>query len=256
MKGGKVSDLKFNIDIDSISSEFGELKKEVNEDLKNAVGALASMTHAKANELATEQLGSLQKIYKDNLSFQQLEENLWVVSLDEKALFIEEGRKSGFMQELLNSPTAKTAKDGTKYNIIPFEHSKNPSEQSSRARELTNQIKAELKKQGVNYRKPEYNADGSPKLGLIKRFNIDSAKLKESHKDSPLKGVSIYQRMEGNKVRRDVMTFRVITEKHREENKWVHPGMEGKKILDQAFSWAESEWNNVILSEVLSKYDK
>lgn len=251
-----MSDLKFEIDVNSLASEFGEIKKEVAADLKKAVGGLASMTHAKTLELATQELGSLQKMYKDNLSFQQLEENLWVVSLDEKALFIEEGRKSGFMEELLNGKSSKTNSQGEKYAVIPFEHSKNPSEQSSRAQQLTNMIKSELKERGINYRKPEYNADGSPKLGLIKRFDVESAKLKESHKDQPLKGVAIYQRMDKNtgKVRRDVMTFRVITERHREEGRWIHPGRPGDKLMDKAFEWSMQIWENQILPEVLNKY--
>lgn len=163
---------------------------------------------------------------------------------------------SGFMDELLNGKSAKTGKDGKKYAVIPFEHSKNPSEQSSKARELTNQIKSELKRQGVNYRKPEYNPDGSPKLGLIKRFNVDSAKLKPTDKNSPLQGVAIYQRMEGSKVKRDVMTFRVISEKHREEGKWVHPGRPGDKLMDKAFDWAMTTWENEILPDILGSYDK
>lgn len=256
-QANNMPDLRFDIDIDAISSEFGELKKEVNNDLKSTVGNLASMTHAKALELATDQLGSLQKTYKDNISFEQLEENLWVVSLDEKALFIEDGFVGGFMEGLLKGKSSKVNAKGERYAVIPFEHSKNPSEQSEKARDLTNQIKAELKKRNINYRKPEYNPDGSPKLGLIKRFDVESAKLKDIHKDQPLKGVAIYQKMDDKtgKVRRDVMTFRVITEKHRGEGKWVHPGMKAKKILDQSFEWAMEEWTEKILPEVLSKYN-
>lgn len=252
-----MSDLKFEMDVSNIANEFGEIKKEVAADLKKAVSGLASMTHAKTLELAGE-LGSMSKTYKDNISFQQLEENLWVVELDEKALWIEDGRKGGFMEELLNGKSSKTNAKGEKYAVIPFEHSKNPTEQSSKAQKLSNAIKDELKAQGVNYRKPEYNTDGSPKLGLVKRFNVDSAKLKESHKTEPLKGVAIYQRMDENtgKVRRDVMTFRIITERHREEGKWIHPGMEGKKLMDKAFEWAMNEWDNKILPEVLGKYGK
>lgn len=252
-----MSDLKFEIDVNAIAQEFGQLKKELSGDLKQAIGGLASMTHAKTLELAND-IGSLSKTYKDNISFKQLESNIWVVELDEKALWIEEGRKGGFMEELLNGKSSKTNSKGERYAVIPFEHSKNPTEQSSKAQELSNAIKSELKERGINYRKPEYNSDGSPKLGLIKRFNVNSAKLKDEHKDQPLKGVAIYQRLDKNtgKVRRDVMTFRVITEKHKEEGKWVHPGMSGKNLMDKAFEWALREWDNKILPEVLAKYGK
>lgn len=251
-----MSDLRFDIDIDSITSQFGEIKKEVDKDLKKSVGALASMTHAKLIELANNDLKSLSKTYKEAVEFQQIEENMWVVSLDEKALWIEEGRKAGFMDELLNGKSSKVGKDGKRYAVIPFEHSKNPTEQSTKAQELSTQIKQELKERKINYRKVEHNNDGSPKLGLIHRFNVDSARLKESHKDSPLKGVAIYQKKDSSgNVRRDVMTFRVISEKHKDEGKWVHPGMQGKKLMDKAFAWAEDVWDKQILPEILGKYE-
>lgn len=252
-----MSNLKFDIDIDSIVSSFGEKKKSLEKDLKQSVGALATMTHSKTMELATSELGSLSKMYKDGLSFEQVDKNLWVVSLDEKLLWIEEGRKSGFMEELLNGKSSKTNSMGERYAVIPFEHSKNPSEQSSKAKELSEQIQSELKSKNIPYKKIEYNSDGSPKLGLIHRFNVDSPKLRESHKDSPLKGVAIYQRKnsETGKVQRDVMTFRVITERHKEEGKWIHPGRQGDKLMDKAFEWAMREWDTKILPEVLKKYE-
>lgn len=251
-------DLRFDIDIKTLTDGFGNAKKELEKDLKKAVGGLASMTHAKVNELANNDLKSLSKKYKDALSFQQLEDNLWVVSLDmDKAGFIEDGRKSGFMQELLDSPKAKTSKDGNKYLSIPFEHSKNPTEQSSQAKALTDEIRAELKKRDIPYRsKLEYHSDGSPKLGLLHRFNIESARLKDTHKDSPLKGVAIYQRKneKTGKVRRDIMTFRTISSKSKEEGRWIHPGMMGKFLFEKAWRWAEAEWEQKILPEILNKH--
>jgi len=251
-----MSDLRFDLDISSIAESFGEKKKELEKDLQKSVGNLATMTHAKTMELATSELGSLSKQYKDGLSFEQVDKNLWVVSLDEKLLWIEEGRKSGFMEELLNGKSGKVGKDGTKYAIIPFEHSKNPTEQSSKAQDLSSQIQDELKSRNVPYKKIENNQDGSPKLGLLHKFDFDSPKLKDSHKDSPLKGVAIYQRMnvKTGDVQRDVMTFRIITEKHKEEGKWVHPGREGDKLMDKAFEWAMNEWDSKILPEVLAKH--
>ena len=252
-----MSDLRFSIDIEALVRDFGNFKKEIAQDLKKSIGQLASMTHAKTLELANNELKSLSQQYKESVSFQQIEENTWVISLDEKALWIEDGRSSGFMQALLDGKSSKTSKDGHKYAIIPFEHSKNPSQQSSQARELSNQIKAELKKQKVSYRKVEHHADGSPKLGLLHKFSIDSARLKDSHKDSPLKGIAIYQKMnqKTGKVQRDVMTFRVISDKHKSEGKWMHPGRVGSKLMDKALDWATKTWEEEILPEIFKKYE-
>ena len=88
-----MGDLRFDIDVNLIASSFGEMKKQVDKDLKQAVSSLASMTHAKTIELANSELKSLAGMYTKGLSFQQLEENLWVVSLDESVLWVEDGRK-------------------------------------------------------------------------------------------------------------------------------------------------------------------
>jgi hypothetical protein len=251
-----MSDLKIDVNISDIARQFGDIQKQVESDLKKSVSGLASSTHAKLLELATDNLNSLQKIYKDAVSFERLDDNLWIVALDEKAMFIEEGRKSGFMQELLDSPKAKTNKKGEKYAVIPFEHSKPPSQQSEKAQDLTNQIRKELKRRDIPYKKLEYNTDGSPKLGLIHRFDVESARLKPEHKNDPLKGVAVYQRKgsDGN-IRRDIMTFRIISDKHKSEGIWVHPGMEAKNLMDKAWEWAQNEWENKILPEVLNKYE-
>lgn len=261
-----MSDLKFEINIDEVASQFGEIRNKVAKDLKDGVKSLATMTHAKTLELATTELNSVSKIYKDALSFQEIEEGVWVVSLDEKALWIEEGRKTGFMDELLNtkSPNAKgeikTSKEGNKYRVIPFEHSKKPSEQTKKAKELTDQIRKVLKEKGIPYKKLELGQDGSPKLGLLHRFDISSARIKETHKDEPLKGIAIYQKKDEatGKVSRDVMTFRVISEKSEKEGKWIYPEnakyAQGAKLMDKAFAWALVEWERSILPDIVSKY--
>lgn len=250
-----MSDLKFDINIDAIVKDFGDIQKQLGQDIKKAVKGLASMTHAKTLELATNDLGSLAEQFKDGISFQQLEQNLWVVSLDAKLLWVEEGYQSGFMEFLLNGKSSKVNKKGQRYAVIPFEHSKKTSQQSQKSQELSNQIRNELKKRDIPYQKLEYNADGSPKLGLLHRFDIESARLKPIHSTGPLTGLAIYQKMEksGN-VRRDVMTFRVISEKDRGSGKWVRPERKGAKILDKAFEWAQKEFDEKILPNILNKY--
>jgi hypothetical protein len=253
-----VSNLKFDIDIVTLSSQLNGLKKDVQDDLTKGVENLANMTHAKTLELATSELSSLSKLYKDNVEFSNPAKGFWVVTLKEPALWIEEGRKAGFMEELLNGKSARTGKNG-KYAIIPFHHNKNPTEQSAKAYDLAQEIKYELKKQGVNWKKIEYNQDGSPRLGLLHRFNLETARpvdaQKDIHKNPLTKGVAVYQRKdESGKVRKDVMTFRVISEKHKNEGLWIHPGRQGDKLMNKAFEWAVSTWERDILPAIFAKY--
>lgn len=252
------NNLRFDIDLERLSNQMNGLKDEVQKDLVQSVQNLANMTHSRVLEEATQQLSSLQKMYKDNVEFSNPEPNFWVVTLKEPALFIEQGRKNGFMEELLNGKSAKTGKNG-KYAVIPFTHNKNPSEQSPKAYDLAKEIQHELKKQGVNWKKIETDSNGSPRLGRLHTFQFDNARAlaqKATHKNPLTKGVSVYQtKQKDGSVRRDVMTFRVISEKSRNEGAWIHPGRPGNKIFDSALAWAISTWEREILPALFDKYN-
>lgn len=253
-----MSNLKFNVDVDRLSQQMEGLKEDIKKDLTSAVQNLASVTHAKVLELADEHLTSLRKKYKDNVEFSNPAPNFWIVTLKEPAMWIEEGRKPGFMEELLNGKSAKTGKNG-KYAVIPFEHSKNPTDQSPKAHDLAKEIQYELKKKGVNWKKIEVNENGSPRLGKLHTFQFENARAlaqKDIHKNPLTKGVSVYQtKQKDGTVRRDIMTFRIISEKHKNEGLWVHPGRQGDKLLDKAFDWAMSTWEREILPALFTKYD-
>ncbi len=253
------------------------LKQDIQKDLKESAGNLANMTHAKVLELADSDLSSLKSMYKENVKFDDSVPNLWVVTLEEPALWIEDGRKAGFMEELLNGKSSKSGKNG-KYAIIPFKHNKNPTDQSPKAYDLAKEIQYALKKKGVNWKKIETDQDGSPRLGRLHAFNLETARpiaQKESHKGSLTAGVAVYQNVydqQGQRVvnkdrarhllskgmgsvQKDVMTFRVISEKSRNEGAWIHPGRPGNKLFDKAFEWAMQAWEREILPAVFEKYN-
>lgn len=252
--------MKYNITIDPkiLEDAVGELNKKIKTVANEAMASLAISTHAKALELATENLTVTRDIYAQALSFDQLSDNMWVVSLDMKqAGWIEDGRKSGFMEELLRGKSAKVAKDGSRYAVIPFEHSKAPSRQTPSAQRMTQEIKDFLKKRKIDYKKIEHNPDGTPKLGLLHSFkkgigtNIYPS---NAAKNEFSKGLSIYQTMnKKGKVSRDVMTFRIISEKHRSEGLWNHPGRKGVFIIDKAYEWAMRELQDNVMPEILKK---
>ncbi len=247
--------LKFEIDSKGIAETFGELKVNVQKDIQTSVESLANMTHARVMELARDNLGSLSKKYMEGVSFSNPEPNFWIVSLDEKLLWVEEGRKSGSMVDDLLRTGAKTSKDGYKYKVIPFEHSKNPTEQSEKAQKLANEIKAVFKERGISWKKIEYDKSGSPRLGKIHSMNIESGRPTPKSKYPALHGVAVYQtKKPGGGISRDVMTFRIVSEKHKAEGKWVYPGRQGDKLLDKAFSWAMDVFDREILPAIFEKY--
>lgn len=250
-----MSDLSFNINLDEVKNSLKDYTKGLEQDLIKSVEGLATMTHAKTLELAQEGLSSTYQIYSDNLEFINPSPNFWIVSLKAPAMWIEEGRKSGFQEELLNGKSSKVSKDGKRYAVIPFTHNKNPSEQSAKAKQLSDQIKEHFKKKGIYWKKIEKNADGSPRLGKLHSFNIDNPRLKPIHKTPATHGVSVYQTKtsEGN-VRKDVVTFRIIHEDHKNEGLWIHPGLEGKQFMNKAFDWAMNTWENEVLPSVMEKH--
>lgn len=253
-------DFKITVDSESIAKQFGDLKLEVEESINVAMGALAASTHAKVIELATEKLNTTRDTYTNALSFEQLSKNMWVVSLDmQKAGYLEDGRKSGWMEELLKGKSSRVGKNGQRYAIIPFEHSKIPSKQAPSAQRFTQEIRKFLKEKEINYKKIEYNNDGSPKMGLLHSFKDGIGKeLYPSHmaKHDVFKGLSIYQSKDKKtgKMRRDVMTFRVISESQRGSGMWNHPGRSGEFIIDKAYEWALKELENVVMPQIIDSF--
>lgn len=250
-----MSDLKFFVNAEALAKEFGDLKKEVEEAISNGVQQVASMTFAKTQELVSQKLKSTREMYLSNLEFAEVQKGVWVVSLKDPALFLEEGRQAGSMLPSLLK-NAKTAKDGSRYKVIPFKHSKKSSQVSSSSNMFVNQIKQELKARGIPFKKLEFNSDGSPRLGKLHTINnISSLRPSGRASHGALSGLSIYQRKGSDgKVRRDIMTFRVASSKH--TDKWIHPGLEANKFMDQALEWAQQTFDREILPSIMERFNK
>lgn len=251
-----MSNPKYRIEIDAkaLAEDFGEIARDVEQAVEDAVKLASAMTYAKANELAAQKLNSRRKQFTDALSYEEIAPGIWVVSLDESALWIEDGMDPHSMVDDLLRKNPKVAKDGTRYKVIPFDHGKAPSLQTSKAKEITDQVKRELKSLKVPFKKVELNPDGSPKLGTVFKKNIPSARPTAKAKYPSLHGLTIIQSQVGEKVKRDVMTFRVVTDKHKQEGLWFHPGIGGVKIIDEVFNWVSNEFDNKILPEVLARF--
>jgi hypothetical protein len=185
----------------------------------------------------------------------------------------------------------KVAKDGSRYRVIPFEHSKGGVTQNTPAEmELVNAIKGELKKLRVPWAAPERNTDGSPKSGVVRKLDIQGPARPGGTEAGPggnqhgyghgavgapmqgptgipfLKGVTISQNplfntdgtpkldKKGKQMAaKSITTFRVVSSKH-EGERWKYPGIEGVHFLDDGCEWAGREWEQKILPELLKKW--
>jgi hypothetical protein len=273
-----------NLDISPFLEIQSEFDGAIKDALAKATSALAAQTHGKIVEFARKELHSTRQKYVDALTYMPVNSYTWVVNLDRKMLWLEDGLEPNreMIEDLLSSPKAKTGKDGSKYLSVPFEHKKGETQQTPGATSLTDTIKAEFKKAKIPYGKIENGKDGKPMLGLLHKIDINHAPLKTvgnpwysgtrpglgqgsgpigSVMQGPtgiplLQGVRVYQKeftdKDGAKrVGRSIVTFRMVSSKMMGTGRWTHPGIEAKKFLDKAYEWAMKEWETKVRDEVL-----
>lgn len=257
-----MSDLKlnFNIDAAAIAEQFKEMKLEVEQDLNKAVANLAAITDAKVKEMASQELKSSRQPFMDSLGFEEIAPGVWIISVDESGLWIEEGIEANKdMKPGLLAENFKTSKDGHRYKAIPFDYGTAPSQQTPSTQMVVSYLKSQLRKEKVPFKKIEKNDDGSPKVGKLHEFDFGNPRGTmggPGKGNTPqFKNLSIYQSItKSGNVRRDILTFRTVSDGPGSAGKWHHPGAEPKKFLDRALDWAMKEWEDKILPEVMEKW--
>jgi len=251
------SNLKFEIDIEGLTKALQtEVKAEAQKMIEEGVKAASAMTYAKAQELAGEKLGTRLDAYRKALHYREVSQGLWVVELDESALWIEDGKKQGSMVDDLLRKNPKISKKGRRYKAIPFDQADGAkAEGNEKLTSILQMLKTELKSRKIPYKKVETDDKGNPRLGKLHAFNIESPKPTKMASTPALYGVTIYQSKNARgKVKRDIMTFRVVTDEHKREGKWVHPGLEGVKIFEEVYEWVNREWEKTILPDIMKKF--
>lgn len=247
--------IKIKIDASSIASELREYKSQIEKEIQEGVKMLATAAHAKITEMAHSELHSSQKKYLEALDIQSISENIHVVTLDEKAFWIEDGiPENTDMKPALLSKNTKTSKDGNKYRSIPFEHSTGTPTGGSSSQNIVNQIKTALSKKNIPFKQIERHANGSPKLGKLHTIDVPSGKPGKGNTPQ-LQGVNIYQSMgKDSKVRRDVLTFRTVSSGPASSDKFIHPGTKAMNFFEKTEQWSYEQWENTILPQILKNY--
>jgi hypothetical protein len=255
--------LKITIDAANLSKQFKEFAKEVEKDIEKGVKVLAAATYAHVKDLVSNgpegiKLKSSRDKFLENFVYEEVSPGLHVISVLDRAIWIEEGLPNNFDMKpgLLGGPKAKQGKNG-KYAIVPFDHSKGPSRSTPAAQELSGRIKKELKKEGLSIHKIEYNSDGSPRVGKLHSFNF-GGEIPGKGNTRDMQRVSIYQTPDESRksgVKRGVFTFRTVSSGPASDGKWIHPGAEGKKYLDKAEQWAMDKFESEIFPEILRKWE-
>lgn len=208
-----------------------------------------------------------------NLRWVKVTDGLWVVELDERAQWLEEGRPETFMGEWLLKPGAKgvkRAKDGSLYRAIPFKQTQGKADAPGAKPGFAELIRKQAKKQKISLTKIEKNPDGSPKLGILHKLDMKANLSQEQAPDLysrprtaeeamltglkphggiyKLEGAVVTQRKFGKKgkVKKETVVFRVISSKHKMENRWMYPQVMPSNFFGQAHEWAEKQWDNIV----------
>lgn len=288
---------RLKINVSDVADKLRLAREVAEEKVTNAVESLSVFTHAfiinKANEtfkdskfkreyylgLGTYAKDSQKESTSDqridnkakNVRWIKIEDGIWMIELDEKAEWLEEGREPTFMGEWLLKPGAdgvKTAKDGSRYRAIPFKqmNGRKPAEDTKPL--FAELIKKQAKRQGISLTKIEKNEDKSPKLGILHKLNMTptmpqelSPGLYSKPRDEEearetglaphggiykLKGAVVVQRKtKKGKIKKETVVFRVISTKHK-GHRWMYPKVSPANIFPQAYDWALKKWEKMI----------
>jgi hypothetical protein len=267
--------ITLDLDLRAILDLQQELKPQLLDQLQKAAKDLALQSHAHLLENVQSKLHSSREKYLAALDFKQVSDDTWIINLGQEALWIEEGMEEhSMLPDLLASPKAKMSADGSRYICVPFEHNKGPSRQTQAQNDLTSTIKAEMKARKIPYGNLEKDANGNTKTGLLHKFDI-AAPMKTSEGPGQghgpigaprqgstgipfLQNVRVYQKeikdasTGKSAYKKSIMTFRVASSKH--PDKWRHPGVEARHLMDETAEWALQQWETKIAPSILKSF--
>lgn len=263
-----MSEFKVNLDISSLTQFLDNFAKEIVKDVKSSIKGLAVDSHNHIKEEAQNKLHSFREKYLENLSPpEQIDELLWVITLDSDAEWIEMGRPEPYDMKPGLLKDGKMSADGHRYRVVPMNQGKTPSQMTALPtkekpftkgayeRAMVALVKAELRQRNIPYKKLEVDpVTGSPRLGKLHSLNIES-NVPGKGNTPQLYGLNIYQTQhKDGSVKRSITTFRTVTDREDQKDKWIHPSVEAKNFFEQTRIWAEQEWESKILPSIVNKY--
>lgn len=271
-----MEDIELKIDLEDLMSQIKIITNELVKDVQGSIGALAVATQKHIKEEAQNKLHSFREKYLESLSeAEQVDKNLWVITLSADASWIETGIPKDWDMKpgLLNNKNAKgpikstVGKDGKKYRIIPMNQGQTPTQLASgrdtldmngksvgngHQQNMIDLVKYTLKKKGIPYKKLEVDGDNKPRLGKLHSLDISSP-IPGKGNTEQLKGLNIYQtKQKDGSVKRTLTTFRTV--KEGDDGKWIHPPVAAANFFKHAKEFAEREWEEKIMPAILEKY--
>jgi hypothetical protein len=266
----------------SIDIDLSELQKFFNAEvveavLQQAATDLIDQTHEKVLELARDRLKTRLSKFKAGIKVYQ-EDGVWIIALDDDLAWINDGVAPGSMLPgLLGGKSAHTAKDGHKYAVVPFPQAvgSGPTNTTDWQMDLVKNAKKAVKKAGLKWAELELDDQGRPKVGLLHKLTVTTpnkgsegpgqgwGKIGDPRVGKSgtqfMQGASVYQREVKDRasgvssIQRGVVTFRIASEKHAAEGKWMFPGLEKTNIFEDAYAWAVDELERSVQPQINEK---
>lgn len=247
----------------SLDKDIKNLTDDIMAKAKKNVEILAGAAHSMIAKKANSKLKSTRQTYIDNLDIKKVSSSgdnvIHAVVLYAGAKWLEDGQTPHNMIEyLVNGKSGKTAKDGSRYAVIPFQHNKSANLRSAAQNKITDYVNKELKARGLD---KVITRDGKPLLGRAATVDLISRGSPQSEKTFRplLQGLTIYQsEMKGRdgkvltnkngqaRIRRDVMTFRVASTKQQGAGLWDSPGRDGLKAFEEVSKELDPIWEQMI----------
>jgi len=264
-----------NVDLSDILP-LKNLPQVLQEATKRISREYAEEVWAKGVEFAHERLHSrLEPFMKAYHKPEEQENNTWVINLEDKWRWIDEGLPAGDMLEaILKSDKA----DEHGNVIVPFKHGpgKGPAQTTPAQLDLINTIKSEMRKRNIPFGKIEMDMNGKAKMGKLHSFNImDQPKktrqgpwqgwgpigrVRQGPTGIPfLRGVNVYQKEDKESkfgAKKEIFTFRTASPKQRGKGMWQHPGLPGTKIFDDIEKWGQDHAEEMIVPKIMAEIDK
>lgn len=273
-----MADFRIAVNLEQIAKDMNTTVDSIYERVRGEAEKLSISTHAFIVRKAQNDLdGFLLKTYlgknNENVRWVKVNDNMYVVEVDESVGWIEEGRAPTSMATeswLLKPGKAKRAKDGSLYRVIPMTQARfagggfdNPKTA------YETMIKGALRENNINLKKIERDEFGNPKMGILHKVNIeapfsqeqtpgmyskprtaeDAAKsgLKQHGGIFHLSGLAVLQRKgaKGGTVR-EAVTFRVVSSKHQAEGRWVYPQVKEFGGIKAANEYAKEQWDKIV----------
>jgi hypothetical protein len=256
--------LKLEINAEEILSQVTQAKEEAKKDVIQAVEKLTMMTYgfivADAEKLP-DQVGRAYRkaLHQPDPVSSDSDVNVWIISLDESAMWIEEHlpEKIDMKPNLLK---------GKKYVRVPFRYASKGGgavPRSSASEGLLMEIKQVLKdKHGKDdsFLLKTEKSGKKVKTGKLHEFDMSgenrfmSWKKRNEKETHPLKRLSIFQTQnKAGRTKRDVLVFRTVSAGDASTGKWMHPGL-NKQLMDAAMKRAEQEWESIMKPELERKW--